>query len=323
MTMKRMYLAVISLALVLTACGGAGTGTGRPGLALREGEGVVELPLLSTGSGGQSFRLVGATFDIKGLENQSITDTTADTLTVQLPAGGYTVELKGDYHLERLTPGAPAETIPATLISPNPLPFTVAEGEARTVRFLFKTPADGTTDIGFSVDTGGWITGTLDFAPTQDPSIPPDLAELVGKSVPFAVSFDSATLTRNTGFNPALVATAQSVSVQFGGPFSVLLNERIAPALSRGFLTLDLAVDTSTANLYIREFFVDGLSPHGGAGDLYMLRTGASTSFRGTIDGEGVPTPQDLPALILPFSLGHPSNGRLIQGTMRATGSMQ
>ncbi|NTX54768.1 hypothetical protein [Myxococcus sp. CA039A] len=222
--MKKLNLSALLLTLLVAACGGS-SGTGLDDVP--ESEGVIQVPLITTGTGGQTFRLVGATFDITGPKNHTITDTSADTVAVQLPAGGYTIQLQGEWHIERV--GAPGQSIPATLISPNPLSFTVAEGEARTVRFLFKTPAEGTTDVGFSVDTGGWLAGTLDF--TGSP-IPPssELYELTGKTVPFAISFESAQVRQgnDSSFGSHLMVTTSPVSVQFGGAYSAVLNERVA-----------------------------------------------------------------------------------------------
>ncbi|MCP3164072.1 hypothetical protein [Myxococcus qinghaiensis] len=142
--MKNSSLRALLLALLVAACGG----TSDPGLTGgSDFEGVIQVPLLSTGADGQTFRLVGATFNIIGPMNHTITDTSADTVAVQLPGGGYTIQLQGEWHIERVD--APGQAIAATLISPNPLGFTVSDGKSVTVRFLFKIPTEGFTDTDF------------------------------------------------------------------------------------------------------------------------------------------------------------------------------
>ncbi|NTX02293.1 MULTISPECIES: hypothetical protein [unclassified Myxococcus] len=306
--MKKLNLSALLLTLLVAACGGS-SGTGLDDVP--ESEGVIQVPLITTGTSGQTFRLVGATFDITGPKNHTITDTSADTVAVQLPAGGYTIQLQGEWHIERV--GAPGQSIPATLISPNPLSFTVAEGEARTVRFLFKTPAEGTTDVGFSVDTGGWLAGTLDF--TNSP-IPPssELYELTGKTVPFAISFESAQVRQgnDSSFGSHLMVTTSPVSVQFGGAYSAVLNERVARTLSAHELNFIVAKGGPAVGLRVRNLSLWGFD--GAALELSMAE---SANFPGYTDAMGFPLPgiYQVEGLVM---LGRPFGDR-IPGTLRAT----
>ncbi|TQF13507.1 hypothetical protein FJV41_23595 [Myxococcus llanfairpwllgwyngyllgogerychwyrndrobwllllantysiliogogogochensis] len=306
--MKKLNLSALLLTLLVAACGGS-SGTGLDDVP--ESEGVIQVPLITTGTGGQTFRLVGATFDITGPKNHTITDTSADTVAVQLPAGGYTIQLQGEWHIERV--GAPGQSIPATLISPNPLSFTVAEGEARTVRFLFKTPAEGTTDVGFSVDTGGWLAGTLDF--TNSPHVPEsEFYVLGGKTVPFAISFESAQVRQDndSSFGSHLVVTTSPVSVQFGGAYSSLLNERVARALSGKELNFLVTSGGPTGGLRVRNLAIRAL----GAEPLDFLMFD-SAIFPGYTDAMGFPLPgiYQVEGLV---TLGN-RFGEQIPGTLRAT----
>ncbi|MGE6758290.1 hypothetical protein ACQKGO_09785 [Corallococcus interemptor] len=193
---------------------------------VRDGEGLLELPLVST-SAGRSYKLVGSTFAITGPQNVTLTDMSADSVSQPLMAGTYSIQLNGDWHVERTD--APGVTVPVTLVSPNPMTFTLGEGEARPVRFLFKVPEDGTANVGIGVDTGGWISGTIQFEPAVGPfpGEPPDFfAEVRGKAVPFLISFESATVTRvsQSGYKRVEVLTSP-ITVQFGGEPAAVLRQ--------------------------------------------------------------------------------------------------
>ncbi|RKH88738.1 hypothetical protein D7Y21_13520 [Corallococcus sp. AB045] len=223
----KCFLAAVVLFAV--ACGGSSVPS-TP--VLRDGEGLLELPLVSTTAAGRSYKLVGATFTLTGPQSTTITDTTADTVSVPLIAGDYTLQLTGTWHIERTD--QPGVTVPSTLVSPNPLVFTLGEGETRPVRFLFKVPGDGNADVGFRVDHGGWVSGTLHFFDrTPSPNGPPDIfAELSGKTVPFVISFESSTVTRSSdSYSNQVVVQTSPVTLQFGGAPTQVLQKRIIPAL--------------------------------------------------------------------------------------------
>ncbi|RKH69793.1 hypothetical protein D7W81_10390 [Corallococcus aberystwythensis] len=212
-----------AIALLAVACGEVSE-TSTP--VLRDGEGLVELPLVST-SAGRSYKLVGATFAITGPQNTSVTDTSAETVSVPLIAGAYSIQLNEGWHVERTD--APGVTVPVTLVSPNPMTFTLGEGETRPVRFLFKVPEDGTANVGIGVDTGGWISGTIQFEPYVGPlpADPPDyFAELRGKSVPFVINFESATVTRvDEYWSKRVLVETGPITFQFGGAPSAVLQQ--------------------------------------------------------------------------------------------------
>ncbi|WP_121724778.1 hypothetical protein [Corallococcus sp. AB049A] len=221
--MQMLKWFVGALALLAVACGEIAE-TSTP--VLRDGEGLLELPLVST-SAGRSYKLVGATFAITGPQNATLTDTSAETVSQPLIAGAYSIQMNGEWHVERTD--APGVTVPVTLVSPNPMTFILDEGETLPVRFLFKVPEDGTANVGIGVDTGGWISGTIQFDAYDGPlpADPPDyFTELRGKSVPFVITFESATLTRVDDYWTKQVQVQTSpITVQFGGAPTVVLQQ--------------------------------------------------------------------------------------------------
>ncbi|MBN8233302.1 hypothetical protein JYK02_37880 [Corallococcus macrosporus] len=238
--MQMLKWFVGAIALLAVACGEVSEPS-KP--VIHEGEGLLELPLVST-SAGRSYKLVGATFAITGPQNATITDTSAESVSLPLTAGTYSIQMNGDWHVERTD--APGVAVPATLVSPNPMTFTLGEGETRPVRFLFKVPEDGNANVGIGVDSGGWITGTVQFAPRPPPS--PGLQdvfyELAGKSIPFAISFESATVTRSVEFGRKRVTIDTApVTVQFGGATGTAFQQQFVAALQGR--VMNLRIETS------------------------------------------------------------------------------
>lgn len=275
--MRKFNYSIIALAMLVWACGGSPTQPQEP----QAGEGVVQLPLTSTGPDGQSYRLVGATFAITGTQSATITDTSTDVVNVPLVAGNYTIQLEGEWHIERVD--APGQALPASLISPNPMAFSLEEGQTRSVRFLFKLPGNGNADVGFTVDTGGWFTGTLAFGP-----MPPDpqnsLASLAGTSVPFAISWSTATVVRaNEGGEKVLYVEAGFPTVQFGGPYSELLHDRIAPALQKSPLGFHVRA-THGGSISFSGFELMPIE-----GEPFRLHLEPVMSVPGVLDAEGFP----------------------------------
>ena len=278
--MRKFNYSIIALALLVWACGGTPTQPQEP-REPQAGEGVVQLPLTSTGADGQRYRLVGATFIITGTQSATIADTSADTVRLPLIAGTYTIRLEGPWRMERVE--APGQPVPASLISPNPMAFSLEEGQTRNVRFLFKLPGNGTADVGFTVDTGGWFRGTLNFE--QMPPEPENsLASLVGTSVPFVISWGTAEVSRVDEFGTkSLYVEAGLPTVQFGGPYSELLHDRIAPALQTGALGFSLS--TTPDGLTTFSGFDLIAEPNGA----FALHIEDLPPFPGVLDAEGFP----------------------------------
>lgn len=311
--MQKLSLAVCALAMLIAACGESSS-TG-PYAPIRANEGVLRLPLVSTTSNGVQYRLVGATFVITGTESLTITDTSPDTLTVPLMAGIYSIQLEGEWHVERV--GTPSEIVPVTLISPNPMAFSLAERDARDIRFLFKVPADGNANVGITVDEGGWITGTMRFTghSPQDPSN--EYAELVGQEVPFTISFEFAWLTRN--YWRGLTVETNAIVVQFGGSYSALLHGQIARYLSGDMAKFELNRGNSDL-LYFDNFTTMGMgSP--GATPYHLQMTGRHL-FRGVLDSDQVPASQPFPFTTDVLLRRYDSDDRL-HGVATGTGTTQ
>lgn len=226
--MQRLKWFVGAIALLALACGEVSESST---LVVRDGEGVLELPLVST-SAGRSYKLVGATFAITGPQNATITETSEDSVSLALIAGTYSIQMNGEWHVERTD--APGVVVPVTLVSPNPLTFTLGEGETQPVRFLFKVPGDATADVGIGVDSGGWISGTLEFEAAPPPwTSPPSILDgLRGKSIPFVISFESTTLTRSVEFGYKQVhVQASPVTFQLGGEVPEAVMQQYVAAL--------------------------------------------------------------------------------------------
>ncbi|NNB97373.1 hypothetical protein HI113_26080 [Corallococcus exiguus] len=252
--MQRLKWFVGAIALLALACGEVSE-TSTP--VIREGEGLLELPLVST-SAGRSYKLVGATFAITGPQNATIADTSAESVSLALMAGKYTIQMNGDWHVERTD--VPGITVPVTLVSPNPLTFTLGEGETRPVRFLFKVPGDGTADVGIGVDSGGWVSGTLVFEPRSPPppGSPADIfVDMGGKSVPFVISYESSTVTRSIEYGYKRIQVQSGpVTVQFGGETTAAVQQQFVAALKGA--TLSFFMEASGPNsVYMGTLFLE------------------------------------------------------------------
>ena len=292
------------------ACGGA-AGTAAP-----QGTGQLQLQLIAPGPNGQTYELVGATFTLTGPENVTITNTSGSSVSVPLTAGLYSIQLGGDYHLERV--GAPGQAVPAQPISPNPLSFSIGEGEVRVVRFLFKLPGSGDADLGFSVDNGGWITGTLDISPLNPPGNDNIFSELAGHSIPFTISFESAMLSREGGFQQSLNVTTSPITLQFGGPPSRLLQERVIPALqdSNGPPFMFRLERVSGGQVVFSGFQLLGNA------EPFSWRVFPSAPFPGAVDADGFPKPQPFTFSNVPSAMEY-FGASLNTADAMASGSVQ
>ncbi|MCP3137974.1 hypothetical protein [Pyxidicoccus xibeiensis] len=311
--MRKFNCSVIALALLVWACGGASSTEPREPLAH---EGVIQLPLTTTSADGQRYRLVGATFAITGTQSLNITDTSVDTLSVPLPAGPYSIRLEGEWRIERVE--APGQTVPASLMSPNPMAFSLLEGETRTVRFLFKVPGNGTADVGFTVDSGGWLSGTFDFDPLPQPEPFNTLGELAGRSVPFIISWNTATVTRVGGPRGFEVRTGP-ITVQFGGPYSELLHDRLAPSFEQGG-----PINFSLLAFEYGEVMFIPWAFHSRESENYELGLESVDVTSGGLDAEGYPSLRPV-NFETPFRLMQvtPDNFGRAEGTVRVNLSVR
>jgi hypothetical protein len=158
----------------LVALGSAGCSRFKaPG---QEAMGTVTFMLSATGASGEVYRLRSATFMVTGPETKSIMSPTdpADTLsaiTSQLLPGAYQIALATGWQMWRIPSAGNPVAIPATLISPATLPFTVTSGQDSKVIYQFDVAGDalvpGTLTIGIGVtEVDAGVAGPPDAAAT-------------------------------------------------------------------------------------------------------------------------------------------------------------
>ena len=277
--MRMSRIGACALALMVAACGGTDVAE----IQTDEAGGTLQLPLTSAGPEGKTYKLVGASFEITGPQTVSLTDTSADMLTVPLTVGTYAIQLGGTYHLENAN--APGTTVPAQLISPTTLTFDVTKDTATQVRFQFKLAGSGTADVGFSVDKGGYLSGTFHVA---EVNAPPEgdspFRSLMGKDVPFTISYSTATFTKG-GYKELLVQTGP-ITVQFGGPDSAGLTRQVAPAFNGRLLSFSLRAEPDGRVRFL------GLQLASSPDQNFMLWVAPSQPFTAPLDTEGYPLPR-------------------------------
>lgn len=107
--------------------------------------GRVEVALTSTSSSGIQYRLRNGTFRITGIATKTLSSDAqpdAPTLTAELPAGGYSVELAPGWSLQKRTASGGYESVKAALGSANPVAFTIVEQQSTSVLFRFRVGND-------------------------------------------------------------------------------------------------------------------------------------------------------------------------------------
>jgi hypothetical protein len=251
--------------------------------------GRVELSLTSSGADGATYRLVNSTLTITGPQSVVITDTSSDVVNVPLKAGTYSVQLGGSWRLERSD--APGVAVDATLISPNPLAFTVKVDTVQPVRFLFKLPGQGTGSIGVTVARGGWISGDFTLTTNYDLDETHLFDALIGVPITFAFGFESATFSRDRNANGrTLSVDTGPITAQFGGTSNELLASELAQVLEGRTLHFELTNPDGQGTIQPSLFLGPGtgINPKG----LFFF-TVTNQVFSGTLDREGFPESQD------------------------------
>ena len=124
--------------------------------------GSISMPLRGQVDG-ITYRLRDAVFSISGPQAASLdseADPDASVLSVQLPGGGYSIDLQDGWRLERLD-GMNFVTVQATLISPDPAGAQVLASATTRVSFVFSTDdgiitlEPGVLEIGIEVQRNG------------------------------------------------------------------------------------------------------------------------------------------------------------------------
>jgi hypothetical protein len=146
--MVRQLLGVALFALIAGACSSSPLDTNEQGSAEAE-VGSVNLPL-TTKVGDTTYRLNKARFTIIGpaLSLPRVVTPPADepVHNEPLPVGSYSIQLEKGWVLEMLAPGAKAfVAVPAQLVTPNPLDFTVGTTGPADAFFGFATVSGDVT----------------------------------------------------------------------------------------------------------------------------------------------------------------------------------
>jgi hypothetical protein len=124
--------------------------------------GSLQMDLEGTASSGVRYRLRAATFDISGTSQATVsseTNPSATSISLELKAGTYLIDLEPGWYLEREQDGGFAQ-VRAFLLSDNPAPFTIADQQTTTVQYRFSAGddavaiGDGRLVIGIDVNDG-------------------------------------------------------------------------------------------------------------------------------------------------------------------------
>jgi hypothetical protein len=296
------------LALLVVACGGE---TVTPE---QQETGTARFPLTSPAPNGKVYRLVGATLEIAGPQTVTVTDTATDTVMVPLTVGAYTAKLGGTYRLEDMA--VPGVTVAAQLVSPNPLPFFVYKDQPTEVRFQFKLASEGSADVGIRVDKGGWLSGTIQFTELTNPGTPAGpFNELVGKSVPFLVSYESATIRKESYSGKELNVVTDRTTFQFGGAPSEVL-ARAAASMKGTTIMFGLRADSSGTVILTGLYPMTAPNP-----EAFRLEMMSSMPFAGVLDSEGYPAMRPFQAETQFVTLRDAPNSNGVRGTAIVNGT--
>jgi hypothetical protein len=171
---KTSKIGAFGLCILMAACeGGLHDGKGHGAAEqLAEGQGSVELALVTTAPSGTVYRLRYATFMLSGPQQIRVSTredlaTRDDTsLTTPLLVGQYSVALEPGWQLLRVDENGVEHGVAAVVSSANPQTLTVLSGQKSALNFNFRITngeavAFGDAEIGISVEEPS--EGTLFF----------------------------------------------------------------------------------------------------------------------------------------------------------------
>jgi hypothetical protein len=142
--MRFVCLLFATLALAVGACNDSPASTGS-----------VSVSLVGQAPSGTIYRLRSAIIMVQGPSSTTFWNTEDDltrtSLSANVPVGAYYAFLQEGWHLEKLVPGQPPETVAAILTSPNPQNFTVADDIRTTVPLRFRVE-EGDVDMNQGYD---------------------------------------------------------------------------------------------------------------------------------------------------------------------------
>jgi hypothetical protein len=200
--------------------------------------GDLRLPLVTPGEG--AFRLRSAIFDIESRSGAGVfvrvdsdSDPDAFELRATLPQGSYAITLQDGWALERLGADAGVEPVNAALLSDNPRPFDIRDGQLTRLVYEFTTD-DGVVRLGEGdVAVGVAVTPNAALAECDvlDPSTCPS-----GRTCLLAGG-DDGTFCAQPGSLP--VGAACSGEQCVAGAQCLALDGEGAAATCRQFCSLD------------------------------------------------------------------------------------
>jgi hypothetical protein len=157
--MHRFACLLLTTTLSITAC------------ATQDNTGELGLSLTGTSPSGTIYRLRDAELTVTGIDSSFVYHTEDDpsrtAINQHLDVGDYTLRVAPGWRLERLRPNGIPDTVEATMVSSDPLPFTITADALTPVIVRFST--DGVIiplaqgDASISID----VADRFAFAPRQ------------------------------------------------------------------------------------------------------------------------------------------------------------
>ena len=217
----------------------------------------VTVRLVGDSASGRSYRLRDAQVSVVDAEGVStlLFDTEDDPdrtrVTSDLEPGDYTLVLHEGWRLERLDEDGPVD-VAGTLVSPNPLPFTITSLQVTQVRLEFQITGED--------DPVGMGPGSIDVSigimePDAGTASEPVLAALTVSEGTLSPAFDPAV----TGYVVSLPLTVQALEVTPVAPVDVSIDVAGEPVESgESASPIDLGLGATTIDVTVTS--VDGVS---------------------------------------------------------------
>ncbi|HKO93574.1 MAG TPA: lysyl oxidase family protein, partial [Polyangiaceae bacterium] len=151
----RKARSILTLALLGAAGSAFPTACGSEGTTVLDvaptAQGQVQLSLVGVSSSGTAYRLRQAIIVVQGPSSTTFLDSDVEPDSTSLGAtvavGSYTAFLQEGWVLERISGPSGSQPLSATLLSPNPMAFSVESGASTGVPLRFAV-GDETVDVG-------------------------------------------------------------------------------------------------------------------------------------------------------------------------------
>lgn len=204
----------ILLSLALTACAAAPDDPAPADGSLRVG-------LWGDGASGATYSLRAAAFQVTGngvdatIDADALPDGTT-AFAFGLPAGGYQVELLDGWEVWRGAVGDPLPVqVEATLDSPNPVPFAIADGLATDVTYVFDVGGELVPMAPGSLDID------VDFVEDDGVCTPTSVSETIFESVGEFIGQGDGWQSFTAPADVQLVSIGLFWNVSYGGAFTI------------------------------------------------------------------------------------------------------